>query len=59
MSGYMIESKQMNEEMAGEIVRLLGNVTINGSSAPNYLSLVISLQRIAEGTDRVVESTTE
>ena len=50
-----IEDVTFTPEMAAETIRILRTVTISGQSAEQFLTLIQSLQRIADGKDMVVE----
>ena len=51
MKGYYIKDEPLTPEAASEIIRLLNCIQINAASAPAFLSLVASLQRIVDGVD--------
>lgn len=49
----LIEDKPLSAQQAADIITVLGQVSIPASQAANFIALMQSLERLANGTDIV------
>lgn len=51
MNGIMIEAKPLTAQQAAALIHMVNETTVKGAAAGDVLEILLSLKRLADGTD--------